>query len=205
VVLAVSVSMTCSKYSKNFPDLIDGNPLEEDLRAFEEHLRECPACSHHRYVLEQGSALLRTLPEPKLSENFLPRLWHRLYHVDNQRALRSSTFATMPVVVLAVAVILMAVSWLPIFRDATPEMALETVIVQQPSLQVMPERLLIQSTGSSSDLFLSPFTVSREQVLLNFRQGLWDDAHVLLFEYSPLSLRSQQRGVLRNAGFDEQR
>ena len=111
----------------------------------------------------------------------------------------------MPVVVLAVAVILMAVSWLPIFRDATPEMALETVIVQQPSLQVMPERLLIQSTGSSSDLFLSPFTVSREQVLLNFRQGLWDDAHVLLFEYSPLSLRSQQRGVLRNAGFDEQR
>ena len=205
MVLAVSVSMTCSKYFKNFSDLIDGNTLEEDLRDFEEHLRECPACSHHRLVIEQGSALLRTLPEPKLSENFLPRLWHRLYHVDNQRAFRSSAFAAMPVIALASIVIVVVVSWLPALRDTTSDMALETVVVQQPSLRGAAEPSLIRSVTSSSDSFLYPLRVPRERALLNFRKGLWDDAHILLFEYSPLSLGSQQRGVLRNAGLYEQR
>ncbi len=111
---AVSVSMTCSKYFKNFSDLIDGHTAKEDVRAFEEHLNECSACSRHRRVIEQGSALLRALPRPKLSENFVPKLRHRLYHVDDQHSLRSPASVAMPAALLATAVVLMIVSWLPI-------------------------------------------------------------------------------------------
>ena len=34
---------------------------------------------------------------------------------------------------------------------------------------------------------------------------LWDDAHALLFEYSPLSQRYRQRALLRRAGLNEDR
>ena len=37
------------------------------------------------------------------------------------------------------------------------------------------------------------------------QRGLWDDAHVLLYEYSPLSQRYPQRGRVRRAGTDQDR
>jgi anti-sigma factor RsiW len=196
--------MTCSKYFKNFSDLIDGNTAEEDVRAFEEHLNECSACSRHRRVIEQGSALLRTLPKPKLSENFVPRLRHRLYHVDDQYSLRSvAAVAAASPALLAMAVILMIVSWLPVLRDATPEIALETVVVEQPPWQVTRQPLVMSS--SSSGFVVYPFADLSEQALSDFRQELWNEAHALLFEYSPLSQRSRQRGVLRRTGLGQQR
>jgi len=201
---AVSVSMTCSEYFKNFSDLIDGNTAEEDVRAFEEHLNECSACSRHRRVIEQGSALLRTLPKPKLSENFVPRLRHRLYHVDDQYSLRSvAAVAAASPALLAMAVILMIVSWLPVLRDATPEIALETVVVEQPPWQVTRQPLVMSS--SSSGFVVYPFADLSEQALSDFRQELWNEAHALLFDYSPLSQRSRQRGVLRRKGLGQQR
>ena len=200
---AVSVSMTCSKYFKNFSDLIDGNTAKEDVRAFEEHLDECSACSRHRRVIEQGSALLRALPRPKLSENFVPKLRHRLYHVDDQHSLRSPASVAMPAALLATAVVLMIVSWLPILRDATPEIALETVVVEQPPLRVMQQPIVMSS--SSSGFVVYPFADLSERALSDFRQELWNEAHALLFEYSPLSQRSRQRGVLRRAGVGQQR
>ena len=200
---AVSVSMTCSKYFKNFSDLIDGNTAKEDVRAFEEHLNECSACSRHRRVIEQGSALLRALPRPKLSENFVPKLRHRLYHVDDQHSLRSPASVAMPAALLATAVVLMIVSWLPILRDATPEIALETVVVEQPPLRVMQQPIVMSS--SSSGFVVYPFADFSEETLSDFRQELWNEAHVLLFEYSPLSQRSRQRGVLSRTGLGQRR
>ena len=195
--------MTCSEYFKNFSDFIDGNTAEEDVRAFEEHLNECAACSRHRRVIEQGSALLRTLPKPKLSENFVPRLRHRLYHVDDQYSLRSAASVATPAALLAMAVILIIVSWLPVFRDATPEIALETVVVEQPPLQVMRQPSVM--SPSSSGFVVYPFADVSERALSDFRQELLTEAHALLFEYSPLSQRSRQRGVLRRAGLGQQR
>jgi len=203
VVGAVSVSMTCSKYFKNFSDLIDGHTAKEDVRAFEEHLNECSACSRHRRVIEQGSALLRALPRPKLSENFVPKLRHRLYHVDDQHSLRSPASVAMPAALLATAVVLMIVSWLPILRDATPEIALETVVVEQPPLRVMQQPIVMSS--SSSGFVVYPFADFSEETLSDFRQELWNEAHVLLFEYSPLSQRSRQRGVLSRTGLGQRR
>ena len=200
---AVSVSMTCSKYFKNFSDLIDGNTAKEDVRAFEEHLNECSACSRHRRVIEQGSALLRALPRPKLSENFVPKLRHRLYHVDDQHSLRSPASVAIPAALLATAVVLMIVSWLPILRDATPEIALETVVVEQPPLRVMQQPIVMSS--SSSGFVVYPFADLSEETLSDFRQELWNEAHALLFEYSPLSQRSRQRGVLRRTGLGQRR
>ena len=200
---AVSVSMTCSKYFKNFSDLIDGNTAKEDVRAFEEHLDECSACSRHRRVIEQGSALLRALPRPKLSENFVPKLRHRLYHVDDQYPLRSPASVAMPAALLATAVALMIISWLPVLRDATPEIALETVVVEQPPLRVTRQPIVMSS--SSSGFVVYPFADFSEETLSDFRQELWNEAHVLLFEYSPLSQRSRQRGVLSRTGLGQRR
>jgi hypothetical protein len=101
------------------------------------------------------------------------------------------------------AVILMILSWLPVLRDATPEIALETVVVEQPSLQGTRQPLVMSS--SSSGFVVYPFADLSEQALSDFRQELWNEAHALLFEYSPLSQRSRQRGVLRRTGLGQQR
>ena len=154
-------------------------------------------------MIEQGSALLRTLPKPKLSENFVPRLRHRLYHVDDQHTLRSVTSVAMPAALLTVAVVLLIVSWLPVIRDTTPEIALETVVVEQPLLQVTRQPSVMSS--SSSGFVIYPFAALSERALSDFRQELWDEAHALLFEYSPLSQHSRQRGVLRRTGLGQQR
>tara|TARA_B100000029_G_scaffold443266_1_gene462235 strand:- start:2398 stop:2727 length:330 start_codon:yes stop_codon:yes gene_type:complete len=109
----------------------------------------------------------------------------------------------MPAALLTVAVVLLIVSWLPVIRDTTPEIALETVVVEQPLAQVTWQPSVMSS--SSSGFVIYPFADLSERAFSDFQQELWDEAHALLFEYSPLSQHSRQRGVLRRTGLGQQR
>ena len=86
--------MNCSDYVVALTDHLDGGAPEEDVRGMEAHVESCPACSRYRVVVEKGAELLRSLPEPELSEDFGPRLQYRLYHVDEGAALYGAASAT---------------------------------------------------------------------------------------------------------------
>jgi len=194
---AVSDPMNCSDYVANFSDHLDGGASAEDVRAMEAHVAECGACRHYREVVERGSALLRSLPEPELSEDFGPRLQHRLYHVD-EASLEGATSATPAMTVLGMAILLTAVAWSPALLGGSPEVQLEPIIVDQA-----PARLSVQPAGRAL-LRLDPVR-PRSTQFLPLDEGLWDDSQRLLYEYSPLSQRYQQQGLLRRTGLDQRR
>jgi len=185
--------MNCSDYVDALTDYLDGNVLEEDVHELEAHLESCTACNRYRAVVEKGAELLRALPEPELTEDFGPRLQHRLYHVDEETVLYGAASATPAMTVVGMAFLLTAIAWSPTLWQGVPEVALEPIEVNRPfvelpvrSASAMPGRM---PTRSASD----------------FERGLWDDAHNLLYEYSPLSQRYRQRGRVRRALIDQER
>ena len=185
--------MNCSDYVAARTDHLDGSALEEDVRGLEAHLESCAACRRYRAVVEKGAELLRALPEPELTEDFGPRLQHRLYHVDEEAALYGAASATPAMTVVGMALLLTAIAWSPTLRQRAPEIVLEPIVVDQPPVE-LPVRAASAMPGGMS---LRPVS--------DFERGLWDDAHNLLYEYSPLSQRYGHRGRVRRAEIDQDR
>ncbi len=187
--------MTCTDYVAAFSDYLDGSVPEEDVRAFEAHLETCATCRRYRAVVEKAGELLRALPEPTLTEDFGPRLQHRLFHVDEEEALEGAASATPAVTVLGMALLLTAMAWSPTLWERAPEIMLDPIVVDRPRVE-LPVRAVSAMPEQGR---------SRTRPASDFERGLWDDAHVLFYEYSPLSQRYSQRGRVGRAGIDPDR
>lgn len=167
--------MDCKEFVERFTDYYDGVARSEDSSEMETHLASCDSCSRYRNVLEQGSSLLRSLPEPELRDDFAPRLEHRLYHVQDERAFEPAASGAPALTVLGIAILLTAMAWTPLLRDSAPQVELAPIIVDRaPSLQRAPA-----ASGG-----LSTFGVQRPASL---EVGLWEDAR--LYEYSSVGRR----------------
>ena len=185
--------MNCSDYVSAFTDYLDGSVPQDAVRAFEAHVESCPACGRYRVVVEKGAELLRSLPEPELTEDFGPRLQHRLYRVDEEPALDSAASATPAMTVVGMALLLTAIAWSPTLWQGAPEIVLQPIVVDQPPAQ-RPIRPL---SAMPRDMPTRPVS--------DFERGLWDNAHALLYEYSPLSQRYRRRAGASRAGIDQDR
>lgn len=181
--------MNCSQVVANFTSYLDGVASAEDTAAIERHLRECSECVRYENVLRHGAELLRSLPEPELREDFVPRLQHRLFHVDQERILREHGGSGAPALtVLAMAVLLAVVAWSPVlFTGASPVVELEPIVVDRAPARAGPVRPVATtppgafSTKSDADL----------------PEGLW--ANTMLYDYTPLSQRYEHRARARRA------
>ena len=184
--------MNCSDLVARFTDFLDGSASEEEVVAFEGHLEACESCVRYRAVLEQGSELLRSLPEPELREDFAPRLQHRIYHVDDERVIQDHAASGAPALtVLGIAVLLAAVAWSPTFFGGHPVVQLAPIVVDRA-----PTRSPFRPASTTP-----PGTFSTKTPA-DLAEGLW--ANTLLYDYSPLSQRYDQRarGRRRASGFD---
>jgi len=192
--------MNCSRYVADFSIFLDGNAPEDELRDFEAHLAECDACRRYRQVVEQGSEVLRALPWPELTEDFGPRLQHRLYHVDDSVALAHGASATPAMTVVGMALLLTAIAWSPTLWPNAPQIALEPIVVDQAprrTSRTLPVRPAMAMPGA--------FPQRPREPLRDLEGGLWDDAQALMYEYSPLSQRYRQRASVRRTGLDRDR
>lgn len=185
--------MNCSEYVGALTDHLDGSPVEVDVRGLEAHVESCPACSRYRMVVEKGAEVLRALPEPELSEDFGPRLQHRLYHVDDEAALYGAGSGAPALTVAGMAFLLTAIAWSPTLWQRAPENVLEPIVVNQPPVQLplRPASSMPRGMPHRSGV--------------DFERGLWDDSPNLLYEHSPLSQRYRQRGRVRRAQIDQDR
>lgn len=185
--------MTCKDFLRSFSDYRDGLVPEPSLRDVEAHMEACPTCRQYARVVEAGMKVLRSEPPMELAEDFDQRLRHRLYHVDEEVALlgHANSGATA-LAVLSIALVLTAVAWSPMLRPSAPMVELAPIVVSDPPapLRLRPARAY-------------PFGPSRTRVPRERARGLWDDAHTLLFEYSPISQRYRERTPLRRAGLDQ--
>lgn len=181
------VQMNCSQVVDNFSDYLDGAASDEHAAAIEGHLESCPECSRYSTVLKRGARLLRSLPEPELREDFVPRLQHRLFHVDNERAVQAHGASGAPALtVLGIAVLLAAIAWSPTFFSGSPVVQLDPIIVDRA-----PTASVVRPVSATP-----PGTFSTKSPA-DLMEGLW--ANTLLYDYSPLSQRYEQRARVRRA------
>jgi len=181
--------MQCSEYlalSSEFRDgRIKGN-LEIEVEA---HLADCLRCRRHQDALERGVDLLRALPALEVSEDFKPRLSHRIYHIEDGASIAKETLGSgaTTLSVGAVAILIALAAWTPKTGGMEPAVVLPAVVVQAPparSFTPSPRR----STFSKGP---SLFTTT------DFQDGPWGDTHQVLFEYSSLSERRRSPALSR--------
>lgn len=74
--------MVCKEFIERHTEYLDGVLAAGERRRFDAHLKGCKSCGRYQRVLTRGLAVWRALPRATASPDFLPRLQHRLYHVD---------------------------------------------------------------------------------------------------------------------------
>ena len=124
--------MDCEEFLRGYSDYADGLERREELRRFELHLGSCPNCARYDRIVRQGTDLFRALPRPDTSPDFLPRLRHRLYHVDDHAVLGARPGGSAALVAVA-AVGMLALVWLPFASRIPVEVELAPVAVTAPS------------------------------------------------------------------------
>lgn len=125
----------CSDLLEEYSDYRDGLLDDERMTAIEEHLSGCSSCARYDRVIAGGVAELRQIPEIAPSDDFLPRLQHRIYHLQDdlgpgwkrERSGVSAGFATA----LAVAIVLAA--WIPVITSRPATVTLAPITAQLAS------------------------------------------------------------------------
>jgi len=145
--------MQCTGFLEGYTDFRDGR-LDPTLdAAFREHRDACSACAGYDRTIRDGLRLLAELPEAESSEDFMPRLTHRLYNVD-QGVLdtASNRFLGSAALVAVASVGLLALFWLPFAASVPVELELPAVAVERP-----PEQLVTFENQMPSLLRPGPF------------------------------------------------
>ena len=183
--------MNCTDVVECFTDYLDGASAPSEEIAIEEHLRQCPECSRYRYVLVHGAELLRDLPEPELKDDFTPRLEHRLFHVDDDRAIAAhSGSRTQAMTVVGIALQLTGVAWSPTLFLRVPAVELPVIVVDEPPLH-----------GAGYPSYTMPIDVldsNPSDQVARLEENLW--VNQLIYDYSPLSDRYERRPRVRRVG-----
>lgn len=108
--------MDCGTFLDGYSDFRDGLLPLPDRVEFDAHLKECDHCARYNRVVDKGVRVYRDLPAIEVSEDFMDRLQHRLYHVDDELAnarRRRSPVSRGAAAALAAAACVAAVALLP--------------------------------------------------------------------------------------------
>jgi hypothetical protein len=125
--------MLCEEFLQDYSDYCDGLMCAERRAEFEGHLATCPGCARYDRVLQRGVELLKALPAEGADDDFMPRLVHRLYNVDEGLHPAAHRFAGGAALVGVAAVGLLALFWLPFAGSVPLELELEPVSARAPA------------------------------------------------------------------------
>lgn len=150
--------MVCKEFIERYTEYVDGAVAAAERRRFDAHLDGCGACRRYERVLTRGLAVWRSLPRATTSPDFLPRLQHRLYHVDEppKRSWRGQLGRAAVIAVASAGLFTLGVS------NGSQPMLVE---VQLPTMLVdVPAETVAERQGSRFDdgpyvpsSFLVPF------------------------------------------------
>ncbi len=186
--------MQCSDFLAGFSDFYDASDGSPKRVAAVAHMAECDACARYNEVVERGIELLRSIPREELGENFRPRLEHRLFHLADEEAFGrgGSASGTTVVTAIGMAMLLAVVAWAPSINKSVPEVELQPIVVSGP-----PARAGTFSVSTPLFFQTNPFAPRRD-----VSEDMWSASLTLLWEYSPLTRKYQDSGLLRRAGLD---
>jgi anti-sigma factor RsiW len=162
--------MRCTGFIEGYTDFRDGLLSASREVEFRAHIRACPACERYHHVLQDGLELLADLPEPETSDDFMPRLQHRLYNVDEGVLhTTSNRFLGSAALVAVASVGLLALAWLPFAASVPIEIELPAVAVERPA-----EQLVTREQPVPSLLRPGPFVQPASTGELSPRQSFLD-------------------------------
>lgn len=193
--------MTCSEFQNGFSDYFDGTGEPPFLAAAAAHLGACPDCRRYHDVVSAGRRLLRAAAPVAVSEDFLPRLQHRLYHLEDGPAIGRSEAGSAAAVstAIAIAALIALAAWSPALLR-TPPVELPPIVVSRP---IASARVYAAVPGvRAPQLWTSAsagFTVTFDPAV---DRRLWDDP-ALFTRYSPLMAPAVERvSLARRVAFD---
>ena len=185
-----ATTMTCSEFQHRFSDYYDGTAEPSFLEEADAHLGMCPGCRRYHEVLHRGFEILRAAPPLAVPADFLPRLQHRIYHLEDGPALSGRGTvgsATTVTTALAIAMLIALAAWSPVLVQA-PEVDLAPIVVDRPEPRALGVRPALRWELRQQP---EPMPV--------MQRGLWDDP-LLFTRYSPLTAaRFRQTAVVRRA------
>jgi anti-sigma factor RsiW len=133
--------MLCERFLDDYSDYRDGLLPEKRRVEFEAHLKACPHCARYHRVMGRGVQLLCSMPSAESSDDFMPRLRHRLYNVDEgvMHPYRRR-FGGSAALIGVAAVGILALFWLPFAASVPVELELPAVAVEAPprSAELVP-------------------------------------------------------------------
>lgn len=128
--------LDCSHFLDDYSSFRDGLLPEESEREFEAHLFECASCARYDEVVREGSRLLCRLPAVEPSDDFLPRLEHRILQVEAERSLTARATGTSGMLVMAMSSLLAIAAWGPLARSEPAVIELPPVAARAPEPRV---------------------------------------------------------------------
>lgn len=127
--------MDCDEFLRGYSGFRDRRIPPSARERYREHLADCASCRRYDHVVRRGAHLLRSLPSPCPSADFLPRLKHRIYHIEDGSPLSDSSSGGGAALAALAAVGILALAWLPFALQPPSEVELDPVAVE-PSGQV---------------------------------------------------------------------
>lgn len=180
--------LDCSGFLEGYSAFRDGELEEWECEAFESHLRSCASCARYDRVIDRGVQLYRGAAELSPSDDFLPRLQHRLYHVEEElRGPGRSGSGTSAALTLGISAIIAAIAWVPALRTEPAMLELPPVAARAP-VPTLAEPALLFHRGP----FLVREPLPRTDSGLMFGESVGRD---LFFQYSPAGSQQQVRSV----------
>jgi hypothetical protein len=79
-------AMDCGTFLNGYSDFRDELLPARSREAFAAHARDCARCARYDRVIRGGVQVLTAGDDLRVSEDFMDRLQHRLYHVDDELA-----------------------------------------------------------------------------------------------------------------------
>jgi hypothetical protein len=124
----------CAEFLRDFSDYRDGLMDPATHSRMDAHVAGCSACAGYIRVFDAGVKQLRSVPSVEPSYDFLPRLQHRIYRLEERRAFwRRAMNSAPPLVVAGALVMLLGVMGLWTGdRGGAPLVELPPVVANAP-------------------------------------------------------------------------
>jgi hypothetical protein len=108
--------MTCQEFLARHAEYMDELLTSPEADRCQVHAAVCASCARYDRVVREGVQILRTFPEIEPSDDFFPRLQHRLYSLEDELRVSARGPGASAIVSLALAGVLALLAWSPLMR-----------------------------------------------------------------------------------------
>jgi hypothetical protein len=140
-------SERCDEIVARHSDYLDCLLVPHVAAQVQWHLSQCASCARYDRIVRRGLALVREVPEIAPAEDFAERLQHRIYHLQDGRALAGERSANAAAT-FAVASVIALLAWSPMLFSGS-----EPAPVRTASEQEEPAWLTATPLTSRDDLW----------------------------------------------------